>query len=247
MRSPYSGFRGLLLIAGAAALSLAVPAQAAPICVTGTAADYVALGAGGCQQDNLLFSNFIYLASANPTALAIPATSVVINPIPTLFNEGLGFQITSGWVATSPASFVDSVLQYSVSTINQSRDLTGLAVNFNGTATGSGLASISENYCPGGTSTVGCSGLRNISAQIGAGGGSLSNQTTFAGVPLLAVSKDINASAGASGTATISLVNNQFPNGGGGGSGSPVPEPGTVALFGLGLSGLAFHRRSRRA
>ena len=246
MRSSYSGFRRLLLLAGAAASSLIIPAQAAPTCVTGTAADYVALGAGGCQQDNLLFSNFVYLASANPTGLAIPATSVVINPIPVMFNEGLGFQITSGWVATSPASFVDSVLQYSVTTINQSKDLTGLAVNFNGTATGSGLASVSENYCVGGTSTVGCSGLKNISAQTGPGG-SLSNSTTFTGVPQLAVSKDINVNAGISGTATISLVNNQFPNGGGGGSGSPVPEPSTVVLFGLGLSGLAFHRRLWRA
>ncbi len=206
------------------ALSFVIPAQAAPTCVTGTAADYVALGAGGCQQDNLLFSNFIYLATGNPAALAIPATSVLINPIPTLFNEGLGFQITSGWVATSPASFVDSVLQYSISTINQSRDLTGLAVNFNGTATGSGLASISENYCVGGTSTVGCSGLQNIFAQVGSGGGSLSNSTTFTGVPQLAVSKDINVNAGISGTATISLVNNQFPNGGGEAQVGPCPS-----------------------
>jgi hypothetical protein len=245
MRSWFSGFRGLLLLAAAATFSFVIPAQAAPTCVTGTAADYVALGAGGCQQDNLLFSNFIYLATANPTGLAIPATSVLINPIPVAFNEGLGFQITSGWVATSPASFVDSVLQYSISTINQSRDLTGLAVNFNGTATGSGLASISENYCVGGTSTVGCSGLNNISAQIASSGGSLSNSTTFAGVPRLAVSKDINVNAGINGTATISLVNNQFPNGGGGGSGSPVPEPGTVALLGLGLSGLGLYGRRR--
>jgi len=244
MRSPYSGFRGLLLIAGAAALSLAVPAQAAPICVTGTAASYALLGSGGCQEGNLLFNNFVYLSSANPSALAIPAASVVINPIPVALNEGFGFQITSGFAATGTGTFVDSVLQYSVSTINQAADLTGLSLNFNGTATGSGLASVSENYCPSGTSTVTCAGLRNLSVQTGPGG-VLSNATNFAGVSQLAVSKDINVNSGASGTATISLVNNQFPNGGGGGSGSPVPEPSTVAMLGLGLSGLAFHRRRR--
>jgi len=175
--------------------------------------------------------------TANPAVLAIPSSAVAITPISALFNEG--FQIASGLAATAPGSFIDGVLQYVVYTLDGGASLTGLSLNTNGTSTGTGLASVSENFCPGGTSTVNCSGLRNISVQ--SVGGSLSQSAIYGSVSRLAVSKDINVSAGADGTATTSLVNNQFSNG------SPVPEPGTLSLLGLslGLGGIAVSRRRR--
>ncbi|WP_229418317.1 PEP-CTERM sorting domain-containing protein [Massilia sp. Root351] len=42
------------------------------------------------------------------------------------------------------------------------------------------------------------------------------------------------------------ITNNTNNNGGGGGSGNAVPEPGTAALFGLGLAGALLAQRRRR-
>ncbi len=231
-------FGSFCLFSAAAAFS-PTSAHAAAICSPGTAASYVALGSTGCQEGNLLFNNFAYTPTANPAVLAVPSSAVAITPIPTLLNEGFGFQIASGFAATAPGSFDDAVLQYVISTIDGRTSLTGLSLNTNGTSTGTGLASVSENFCPGGTSTVGCAGLLNISVQ--SMGGSLSQSAIYGSVSRLAVSKDINVSAGADGTATTSLVNNQFSNG------SPVPEPGTLSLLGLslGLGGIAVSRRRR--
>ncbi len=208
--------RGLLLFSAAAAFSL-TSIYAATICGPGTAASYASLGSSGCQEGNLLFNNFVYTPTANPAVLAIPSIAVAITPIPTLLNEGFGFQIASGFAATAPGSFIDGVLQYVVSTLDGGASLTGLSLNTNGTSTGTGLASVSENFCPGGTSTVDCSGLRNISVQ--SAGGSLSNSAAYGPASRLAVSKDIDVSAGGSGTATTSLVTNQFSNGPGSGLG----------------------------
>lgn len=230
--------RGLLLLA-AAAMSSLVPVHAAPICNAGTAASYVFLGGDGCQLGNLLFNNFVYTPTANPATIAIPGASVAIIPIPAFFDEGFGFQIASGFAATAPGSFVDSVLQFTVSTLDGSAGLTGLSLNTNGTSTGTGLASVSENFCVGGTSTVNCAALRNISVQ-SVGGSGLNNSAILGGVARLGVSKDIIVSAGNSGTATISLVGNQFSN-------NAVPEPATFALIGLGLGGIALARRRRAA
>lgn len=235
--------RGLLLPA-AAAMSSLVPVHAAPIaaptCNAGTAASYVSLGSDGCQLGNLLFNNFVYTPTANPATLAIPGAAVAIIPIPASFDEGFGFQIASGFAATAPGSFVDSVLQFTVSTRDGSAGLTGLSLNTNGTSTGTGLASVSENFCVGGTSTVNCATLRNISVQ-SVGGIGLNNSAILGGVARLAVSKDIIVSAGNSGTATTSLVDNQFSNN------NTVPEPATFALIGLGLGGIALARRRRAA
>jgi len=241
--------RGLLLPA-AAAMSSLVPVYAAPIvlvnaptCNAGTAASYVSLGSDGCQLGNLLFNNFVYTPTANPATLAIPGAAVAINPIPASFDEGFGFQIASGFAATAPGSFVDSVLQFTVSTRDGSAGLTGLSLNTNATSTGTGLASVSENFCVGGISTVNCATLRNISVQ-SVGGIGLNNSAILGGVARLAVSKDIIVSAGNSGTATTSLVDNQFSNNT---SNSTVPEPATFALIGLGLGGIALARRRRAA
>ncbi len=90
----------------------------------------------------------------------------------------------------------------------------------------------------GATSTVGCAALRNIFVQTP---GTLSAGATYGPVSRLSVSKDINVGSGAGGTATISLVTNQFSNGGGpSGSGAAVPEPATVTVFGFGLGAVAF-------
>ena len=220
-----------------------VMASAAPIaCPTGTVQDYTTTvnAAGGCFQDGLLFNQFQYLSSSAGTAFALPATAIAIAPLINPAGTGFGFQITGGFAA-GPGSVSDAILQYQVSTINNQPLLGGLTLSFNGTFTGSGIAGVSENYCPGGTVVppgAGCGGaLSNIFVQNSNGLTMLQSGAVFPGVSSLTVSKDIQVNGGTSGTATISSVTNQF---------QAIPEPSAFFLLGSGLIVVAVTRRRLR-
>jgi hypothetical protein len=225
--------------------------NAAPIaCPTGTAATYTSTvnAAGGCTEDGLLFSQFAYTSTSSGTALSLPASGVAISPLLNALGTGFGFQIAGGFGATS-GGVADGTLQYEVSTLDSSPSLNQLSLTSNGTATGTGIAGVSENYCVGGMAvplTTCSSGLKNVSVQSTASSSKLENTASFAGTSSVTVSKDIQVNGGTSGTATISLVSNQFKTGTSGVP-SSVPEPGTFWLGGgaLLLGGIlrrAMHR-----
>ncbi len=231
----------------ASALLFAAIAGATPTaCPTGTASIYTSTvnSAGGCTEDGLLFSQFNYMPTSTGTAIALPASAVGISPLLNSAGDGLGFQIVGGFAATSGGES-DAIFQYEVSALNSSTSLTGISLGFNGTATGTGIANVSENYCAGGTSVppTTCGGnLQNIRVQSTQGVNSLTASGNLGGVQSVTVSKDIQVNAGTNGTATISSVTNQFQTGAGG-SGSSTPEPASLFLIGSGLLGLGAIRK----
>jgi len=228
-----------------ASLLCAGMASAAPVaCPTGTVQDYTTTvnTAGGCIQDGLLFGQFQYLSSSSGAGIALPATGVAVAPLVNAAGTGFGFQIVGGFAAGAN-SVSDGILQYQVATTNNLPLLNTLSLSFNGTFTGTGIANVSENYCPGGTVVppgAGCpSGLSNFFVQNSQALTRLENSVTFAGVNSLTVSKDIQVNGGTSGngSATITSITNQFQQA------SPVPEPSAFLLMGSGFVGLALLRR----
>src|SRR5579863_5182596 len=212
----------------ASSLLFTASLAAAPVtCSVGTAATYTSTvnAAGGCTEDGLLFSNFNYIPTSSGTAVALPASGLAIAPLLNAAGNGFGFQIAGGFAAAT-GGVADGILQYEVSTLNNSATLDGLSLTFNGTFTGSGVANTSENYCPGGTSvppTTCSGGLQNIFVQSSQGVNKLSASATYLPVSSITVSKDIqvNGSTVAASSATISSVTNQFQTS----TTGTVPEP----------------------
>jgi len=193
----------------------AVPKASAAACPTGNYGQYFITGFS-CEINNLQFSNF----SFNPAG-TIPTTpgSIGVTPITTLGNEGFNFN--PAILVVGGFNVQDVALDFDVTGLN-GRLLTDLSLSFNGSATGTGLASFSETVTgasfPGGP-TIGLTSGGNTSASV--------NFTTP--VSSIHVVKDIGVQSGSFGTGSISQVINQFSN---------VPEPAALTLLSIGLTSL---------
>lgn len=222
------------LVAGVLALTMGgMDARAGQITLPATLDNFVGPNSGnfavvGPEPDT--FSSFTFSASA------IPPTTPVLTPDQITvkeFHAGIENGITFSGAFFAPAgTIVDYALSYVVTApkgflINDAT-LSGVFSTFGGT----GTVSVGE------TLLNNANGAAIGTLEIASPPGSASDTITFAGVNSILVQKDIILNGG-SGGASISFVNQGF-------SSNAVPEPTSMALLGIGLSGLLTLRRFLR-
>lgn len=185
-----------------------------------------------CDIGDKTFADFAYHSTSNPPGFEVPAGSVDVEPITTPGNPG--FEFTSGWMASNASGILtqDSLIEYSVNDGGHN-SITDVSLGIGGVGfSGTGSVFVDETVCLG-AMLPSCTGgtFETLSVFDYSGGTKLFDEVSFAGVSFVDVEKDIELSSGTDGTARLSLVTNQFSEGG-------VPEPGSIALFGTGVLAL---------
>jgi hypothetical protein len=198
------------------------------------------LGSGfTCTNGNLTFSTFGYTTNGSSTGLAVAANSVTVTPQTASGNEG--FQFQTGFSVGSSGG-VSNTQESQISFTITGAAITDLHLFFNGAATGTGATSVVETYCMNGA-IAGCVGGNTGSISVTNPPAKFNDSVLFfAPVTSVSVSKDVRASSGVNGTASVSQMVNTFSN-----SNSifaiEAPEPLSFVLLGSGLLGLGLLRK----
>jgi hypothetical protein len=206
-----------------------------PVCTSGSLADYIALGAGGCTIGDKLFSSFQYLASAGGGAVAPTSSEVSVAPFLGFGHPSIIFA-SGGWTAFQ-GQFVNSSIGFKVTVLDPTQDITsvnlGMAGGSIGTNTG---AIISETVLyKGGSASTGVFNIQGVGPPFGTTG------PLPAGLKEVIALKDILVTAFSApeplAFAKISIVLQTFVQT------TAIPEPATMAGVGAALIGLYLLRR----
>ena len=238
------------VLVGLVAMGAVASAAVAP-CPTGkTLADYIALGATGCQIDDKVFSNFAYSGGQG----GVPqAGQVNVTPDNTPFNPGVNFG--ANWTLFGPNLSEDFHLSFTVDVLAGGRPIgdDSLGIDIGQVVGVNSLITVNETVCLGGnfTNPAGGTGCTNPTSSLSAFDASNSNKTFDHNIFLPAsythiqVFKDIGLQTGlcpnsdtnaacVNPVANFSSLSQNF---------SEVPEPMTLSMMGLGLLGLGLVRR----
>jgi len=170
------------------------------------------------------FSDFTY--STSPVGSPPAAADITVKEFSAGPNNGLTF---SGAFLAAPGTVVDYAIGYVVTAPQgftfTNATLSGVFSTFGGT----GTVSIGETLLNAAT------GVSVGALEISSPPGSTSDNINFVGVNSIIVEKDLILNGGSNG-ASVSIINQGY-------SSSVIPEPTSMALLGIGLSGLFTLRR----
>jgi hypothetical protein len=209
-------------------------ASGEPICVSGTLASYVALGAQGCSIGSNLLSGFDILSGINGSTLISPS-DINVTPVMSASDIGLTLSVSSN---ASGGAILEALVSYRISGGSY---LAG-SISASGTSTsGNGVVTDVQNFCLGGSfgpdGVSGCSTGRSGNLLL-VGDGAVS--TSFASATSLSVTDDITFDSGGSGSgnrAAGGIFTDSFTSGL-----ASIPEPCTLSLLIAGSLSLAFVR-----
>lgn len=199
------------------------PAQAAPLCTQAPLSDYLA-NTQGCMVGAFTFKNFAWVQSG---PIAVPSTGVQVSPYD--FTTRLGLNYSSNLFSVTGNEVLRYVLEYTVDPPPPIIDGFELGLDA-GSPVAPGTATITADLCAGDLRNTGCLNGFPTSLQVNHFGTSsfLFDSVTFPqGVNLVDVRLLIELKANG--------ASSQIDGFGNGASGLPTPEPGGLAVAGLGV------------
>jgi len=200
----------MTFVLGTSALSMAGP------CDLQSLQAYMNLGAGGCTYNDVLFSNFKYMGTAEGTT-PIEASAITVGQD---FIQGVGYGLifSANWTVTGTED-LDSKISYDVTVLKKS--LWGEVLVMNGAMVArSGSISVTEDTLYANLKTYAYLDGTQLMEEDGDGAGFRGKTSDHVTTEVYVSSEGLGDS-----TASLSSVSNLFD----------VPEPGAMLLCGSGL------------